>query len=298
MTRLLLLLLVLTSPVTASELRHRVAPEETLGVIAQTYYGDVSRAEIIRIYNGLDQPVIRAGTDLRIPVADKHTVVAGDSWSALALRYWGDASLHRRLAEHCAGSPDASLQVGETLRIGVLIPYRLGQGENLARVSRRFYGDPTHAEELARFNRVKNPRRLQVGQKVLVPLADLTPADAGALATRKEPVAPSVSSAPPEPGPSSFEKPMQRAINTFLDGRYEQALARLEELRPQVLARGKRTEQVELLEYLVFVYTAFEQTDSACEGYRALLQLEPELSWDRDEISPKILNLVATCEGG
>jgi LysM repeat protein len=297
MTRLALLALLLALPglSAASELTHQVAADETLGDIAQAYYGNVARADVLRVYNGLDSSEIREGTELRIPIRDQHTVVAGDSWSVLALRYWGDASLQRKLAEHCTGRPDATLQLGETLRIGALISYRLGQGETLASISRRFYGNSAHAEELARFNRVKNPRRLQVGYRVLVPLADLAPADAVAT---KATVTAAVSAAPRASGSASFQKPMRRAINTYLDGRYEQALEQLEGLRPQVLARGDADQQVVLLEHLVFVYTAFDQTDSACEGYRALMQLEPELSWDRDRVSPKILDLVAGCEGG
>ena len=295
---LLQLLLLAAAPAAAGELTHRVAPNETLGDIAQTYYGDAGRADVIRFYNGLASSVIQAGSELRVPVVDEHSVVAGDSWSALALRYWGDASLHRRLAEQSAGSADARLRVGEKLRIGVLLSYPLGSGDTLAAVSRRFYGHPGRAVALARFNRVKDPRRLRAGFKVRVPLTDLGPPPELAAPPAPEPATPEVASPPPEPESPRLEKPLRRAINTYLDGRYAQALEELEELRPQVLANGSRAEQVLLLQHLIFVYTAFEQVDAACDSYRALRQVDPELHWDRDLISPKILRLVASCEGG
>ena len=52
-----------------------------------------------------------------------------------------------------------------------------------------------------------------------------------------------------------------------------------------------------LLEQLTFVYTAFDPDQDACNGYRALLQLQPQLAWDGDQVSPKILRLVAHCQG-
>jgi hypothetical protein len=64
------------------------------------------------------------------------------------------------------------------------------------------------------------------------------------------------------------------------------------------LAGGTRADQQLLLRYLVFVYTAYNQTDRACESYQALRQIRPDLTWDPDEVSPKILRLIASCEGG
>ncbi len=296
MTRagLLTILLALASGPAAAELYHQVQPDESLSEISQAYYGDARHSELIRFYNGLDSSSIRAGNQLRIPVVVDHTVVAGDSWSALALRYWADAALHRQLAMHTLGRSDAPLKVGQKLRIGPIIPYRLRSGETLAAVSRRFYGQPERAGELARFNGVKHPRRLQVGAKLYVPIAELGSAPATP-AQKEKPVTGAVASAPP---PKEFAQALRRAINTHMDGRYDDALKQLEALRPKVLAEGSRSEQVLLLEHLTFVYAAFDRPKDVCSGYRALLQLEPELDWDGNRVSPKILRLVARCQGG
>ena len=284
-------LLLASGLAAAGELRHEVQPDQTLGEISQLYYGDARHAEVIRFYNGLDSSPLRPESQLSIPQVEEHTVTAGDSWSALALRYWGDASLHRQLALYAAGRSDAPLKLGQKLRIGPLISYRLASGDTLASVSRRFYGHPDRATALARFNRVKNPRRLQVGARVKVPIAEL----GSAPAVPPEPAAPvEVAAAPP---PDRFEAALRRARNTQLDGRYNDALEQLEALRPTILAQGSRSERVLLLEQLTFVYTAFDRDQDACDGYRALLQLEPQRAWDGDQVSPKILRLVARCQG-
>ena len=287
-------LLLASGLAAAGELRHEVQPDQTLGEISQLYYGDTRHADVIRFYNGLDSSPIRAQSQLSIPQVQEHTVTAGDSWSALSLRYWGDASLHRQLALYAAGRSDAPLKVGQKLRIGPLISYRLASGDTLASVSRRFYGHPDQAAALARFNRVKNPRRLQVGARVKVPIAEL--ASAPAPPPPPEPAAPvEVAAAPP---PDRFEAALRRARNTQLDGRYHDALEQLEALRPTILAEGNHGERVLLLEQLTFIYTAFDRDEDVCNGYRALLQLEPQLEWDSDHVSPKILRLVARCQGG
>ena len=289
MTRagLLTILLALSSGPAAAELRHEVKPGESLGEISKAYYGDARHSELIRFYNGLDSSSLRAGKQLCIPRVENHTVTAGNSWSALALRYWGNAALHRQLALHTTGRSDAPLKVGQKLRIAPIIRYRLRAGETLAAVSRRFYGQPGRAGELARFNGVKHPRRLQVGAKLYVLIEELGSVPA-APAQEK-----AVTLAPPK-----LEQALQRVINTQLDGRYDDALAQLEALRPKILAEGSRSQQVRLLEQLTFVYAALDRPKDACSGYRALLQLKPELDWDGDRVSPKILSLVARCQGG
>ncbi len=287
-------LLLASGLAAAGELRHEVQPDQTLGEISQLYYGDARHAEMIRCYNGLDSSAIGPESQLSIPRVEEHTVTAGDSWSALALRYWGDASLHQQLALYAAGRSDAPLKVGQKLRIGPLISYRLASGDTLASVSRRFYGQPDRATALARFNRVKHPRRLQVGTRVKVPIAEL-----GLAAAAPPPPDPAVLvEVAAAPAPDRFKAALRRARNTRLDGRYHDALEQLEALRSTVLAQGSRSERVLLLEQLTFIYTAFDRDQDVCDGYRALLALEPQLEWDGDQVSPKILRLVARCQGG
>ena len=143
-------LLLASGLAAAGELRHEVQPEQTLGEISQLYYGDVRHADVIRFYNGLDSSPIRAQGQLSIPQVQEHTVTAGDSWSALSLRYWGDASLHRQLALYAAGRSDAPLKV-----LGV-------DGQNSNGLRRRAARcEPPEAENADPGSEVEGDTRLQ-----------------------------------------------------------------------------------------------------------------------------------------
>lgn len=298
----LVLTLALAAPAQSREITHRVAPGETLSDIAKQYYGSTERARILQLYNRLESLQIQAGRDLRIPLVDEHSVAAGETWSDLAERYWGDATLHRELARATAGGSRATLRSGQKLIIPVLVPYRLQRGETLVAVARRFFGRPDQAQSLARINGIRNPRRLQVGERLLIPRSDLSLARRIPARPARAPETPSVSAPPPPKRPAAeppnFGGELRRAINSYLDGNYQGALEKLEEVRPRVLARGRAAERKLLLRHLIFVYTAFDRQADACTSYRALLQLDPQFDWDPDEVSPKILGLVARCKRG
>ncbi|MFQ5512894.1 MAG: LysM domain-containing protein [Myxococcota bacterium] len=298
MTRWLVLLTLFAaaSPAGSRELVYRPEKGETLESLARRFYGDEDLAILLRVYNGLEPGQSSPSVELRIRVADRHRVTEGETWSGLADRYWSDASLHRSLAELVAGDPQAPPRKGETLVIPALAPYPLGPGETLAAVSRRIFGDSAHAELLARLNGVSDPRRLQVGTILHVPV--WPPADAG-----KSPATlPDVAASPPQEAGTgrgtqapSLSSQLRHAVNAYLDGSYQAALKKLEALRPTILEKGRRAEQTLLLRHLVFVYAAFDRREEACKSYGKLKEIDPELHWSRDEVSPKILGLLESC---
>ena len=273
----------------AGELTHIVTPGATLGDIAELYYGDAARSDLLRAVNELESTTIAVGSKLRIPVTDLHAVVAGDSWSELAARYWGDASLHAKLAEQVSGSSAGALRIGAELSIPALIRYRLRPGQTLAGVSRIFLGTSTRSAELARFNGIQKPRRLQIGAKLLIPVTNLQPH--GTLPSPSADVA-----APAAESALSFGAPLRHAVNAYMDGDYDGALEKLEKIRGQVLAEGKLSEQSLLLRHLVFTYAAFDRNAAACDSYRALVALDRDFRWNPDEISPKILRVTGSCQ--
>ena len=48
-------------------------------------------------------------------------------------------------------------------------PYEIKPGDNLSKVSKLFYGSPSHYETIAQHNNISNPDHIQVGQKINVP---------------------------------------------------------------------------------------------------------------------------------
>ncbi len=48
-------------------------------------------------------------------------------------------------------------------------PYTIKAGDNLSKVSEKFYGTPNKYEAIAQHNGLSNPDRIQVGQQINVP---------------------------------------------------------------------------------------------------------------------------------
>jgi hypothetical protein len=332
-----ILCLTLLAPVGGARgdsVTHVLSGQESLATVAQHYYGDASWADGLRRYNALDLSDPAVGTVLVVPLPSVHPVVEGDSWESLAAQYWDDTALGKSLSEWC-DAPGGELKPGQEIRIPVLLPHGLLEGESLATLSRRLTGGPYMAEALAELNRVDEPRRLAVGQVVRVPILDTPPVGASLpppehpapeptiqpLAeqemTRVEPAASEPEASPlteaqePPPATPLFEPPMtqpevseepsdfgpelRHAVAAYRAGDFEGARELLEALRPVILAEGSPTEQQLLLQQLTEVYAAFDESEPLCTSYRALLALDPYFAWDPDLTSPKIIRLTDGC---
>jgi LysM repeat protein len=316
---LLVLASLLAAGITdASEIVHRVEPGETLTDIARKQWGEPGWAELLRTHNDLGVQPLREGQELRIPTPEERIAEEGDSWGALARLTLGDAVLGPVLAELNGLPSDEPPPVGATILVPAIAVYRLQRGETLAAVARRFLSGTGDWKLLARLNQFGNPHALAPGTKVKIPLptraaSTKTPSEQSAppAATKATP-APSVKRAAPEPDPKPhvgargpavpeappprFEEAIRVGVNAYLDGRYEEARDELEKLRPEVERQGSPEERRTLLEYLTRVYVAFEDVERACDAYAALHAADPEHSWNRDRISPKVIRLTSLCE--
>ncbi|MEE9279614.1 MAG: LysM peptidoglycan-binding domain-containing protein [Myxococcota bacterium] len=259
---------------------HVIEAEQTLASLARDYYADTRFAGAIAAANGLGKAAPEPGRALLIPTAVEIEVSRGESWSSLARDHWGSAELGPDLASFL-GYDTGVAPPRRTLLIPTVISHRVRRGETLESLSRTFYLTPNRARALAQLNRIHDPRRLLAGATVRIPFARLA---------RHDPEARDVSAPPPpEPG-------LRRAVNAYLDGRFEQALGLLEELRTPVLAGGSDAEREQLFKHLVFAYVAFERNDEACGAYRALRSVKSGARLDPDLTSPKILRAVAACQ--
>jgi LysM repeat protein len=284
-----------------AQVLHRIERGDTLAGLAERYYGDSRFAEVIASHNGLERDP-QPGTELRVPSASHHDVQRGESWSDLAARYWSDAQLGEDLARWCERSesveraaPSRALAdppVGARLLMPALVTYRIHPGETLAGVSRRFYAGPERAAALARLNRIEDPRYLRSGQSIRVPLLEI------AQGVPEPPAEPprDVAAAPaPPPAPERSEA-LAKAVNDFLDGSFEAALAQLEEQRARVLASGPDPDRALLLRYLTYSYVAFDRPDAACESFGALAKIERPPQLDPDLVSPRIRDVLSRCD--
>jgi hypothetical protein len=302
-------LLAAASRAQGGEQVHTVLPGETIRDTAASYYGDPSWADSLALHNGIDPHAqIVAGREVRIPFADLHKVAEGDSWAALAQRYWGEPGQERELAE-LSGRVEAELEPGGLVLIPALIPHRIRPGESLAAVSRRLYGNPDRAEALGRLNRLDRPDALAIGQVVRIPVLARAPAGEGTspawddeeAAPAAEPgLPPDVAStqaapeAPQSAPPLALDARLVEAIAAYRAGRYADALGTLEALAqdPELRAPGDREA---LLRHMVYVYVAYERIDMACQSFAELRTLRPGFTWDAERISPKVIDRTLRC---
>jgi hypothetical protein len=141
---------------------------------------------------------------------------------------------------------------------------------------------------------------LQAGAKLRIPFPETAeqpspPAQVSAQTDASVPTEVSVRadvSAPPRREPDE----LRRAVNAYLDGRFEESLEMLEALRTPLLAQGSDAEREQLFTHLVFTYVAFERNADACNAYRALRSVSPAARFDTDLTSPKVLSAISTCE--
>jgi S-formylglutathione hydrolase FrmB/LysM repeat protein len=101
-----------------------------------------------------------------------HTVAAGETLSALALRFYGDAELYRLIAVASDIGDPADIDVGQGLVFPDFTRYTVAAGDTLAGVASRFYGDAQLSGLIAAASGIDDPAEIDAGQQLIVP--DLT----------------------------------------------------------------------------------------------------------------------------
>jgi LysM repeat protein len=306
----LVLAAVFSARAASSQVIHRTQSGETLGGLAQRYYGDPGLADLIAHHNGI-KGSLKPGVELRLPSASRHEVASGESWNDLAARYWGDAAAGQSLARWCGADAATAPAEGQVLTVPALVRHRIEPGETLVALSRRYYRNPEKAPDLARLNRVANPKRLHAGAVVRLPFFGSVRPEYAVQAAPKARVATTAAKKQPAAPPARRERkdvaagPARRngelgaelggAVNAYLDGNFEDALARLEAQRTSVLASGSKEQRGLLLRYLVFSYVAFDRNDAACDAYSALQRSGADAELDPELVSPKIRGALGQC---
>lgn len=148
---------------------HTVVTGETLSALALRFYGDVELDRLIATANGIAHPdTIKVGQSLIFPDFTRHTVVAAETLSALAARFYGDASLYRLIAGASGIGESGAVAVGHRLIVPDIIRYTVAAGDTLSALAARFYGDAALYPMVAAANGIVNPAVINAGQALVI----------------------------------------------------------------------------------------------------------------------------------
>ena len=148
---------------------HTVVAGETLSSLALRFYGDAELYRMIATASGIANPnVINVGQRLIMPDFTRYTVVAGDTLSGLAQRFYGDAQLDRLIAGASGIAESAVINAGQRLIIPDLTRYTVVAGDTLSALAVRFYGDAAFYPLIAKVNGIANPNVINVGHVLVI----------------------------------------------------------------------------------------------------------------------------------
>jgi S-formylglutathione hydrolase FrmB/LysM repeat protein len=148
---------------------HTVVAGETLWALALRFYGDADLYRLIATASGVADPdVIDVGQRLIFPDFTRYTVVAGDTLSALALRFYGDADLYRLIATASGVADPDVIDVGQRLIIPDITRYTVVAGDTPSSLAARFYGDASFSPMIATASGITGPDTIDVGQVLVI----------------------------------------------------------------------------------------------------------------------------------
>src|SRR5919205_915636 len=97
-----------------------------------------------------------------------HTVVAGETLWALALRFYGDAELYPLIASASGVADPGAIDVGQRLIIPDFARYTVAAGDTLSALALRFYGDAELYPLIAGASGIADPSNIDVGQELVI----------------------------------------------------------------------------------------------------------------------------------
>lgn len=148
---------------------HTVVAGETLPALALRFYGDAGLHRLIATACAITDPdAIDAGQHLIIPDFTRYEVVAGDTLAALASRFYGDAGLHRLIADASAITDLDAIEAGQQLIIPDLMRYKVLAGDTVSELASRFYGDASLAPLITTVNGLADPEVIDAGDALVI----------------------------------------------------------------------------------------------------------------------------------
>jgi LysM repeat protein len=273
---------------------HVVRPGETLASIAQTYYGNPKRENVLVAENGLtDQggSAIVEGMRLMLPTVHYYRVRATDTWRGLAERYYGDATRAPILIKANDAKPGNAPDEGAQLLIPYPVRHVLKQGETLISVAEQYYSSRDDQRLFRAFNVGKG--KLTRGHIVLVPLFDLLLSEEGK-ARLESATGEHVDMGESRTAQAEIDHKLPALREAIQDGRFVEAVA----LGNQLLGSKQLTgyQEISIQRELATAYMALSREDLAIQAFAHALEKQPDLELDSVRTSPRVLKALETAK--
>jgi LysM repeat protein len=266
---------------------HVVRPGETLASIAQTYYGNPKRENVLVAENGLtDQggSAIVEGMRLVLPTVHYYRVKTGDTWRGMAERYYGDPARAPILMKANEAKPGVAPDEGAQLLIPYPVRHVLKQAETLISVAEQYYTSRDDQRLFRTFNLGKG--RLVRGHIVLVPLFDLVLSEEGK-ARLESATGERIEMGETRSAQAQIDHELPSLREAVQDGRFVEAVA----IGNQLLGSGQLTgyQEISIERELATAYLALSREDLAVQAFSEALKKQPDLELDSVRTSPRVL---------
>ena len=271
---------------------HVVRPGETLAAIADLYYGESKRENAIVAENALGADggqAIVVGLRLIIPTVRYHRVQEGETWAALAERYYGDVRRAFVLIDANAAGAGKQPAAGAQLLIPHPLRYLGSSHDPVRQAAREFYDGSTKTiVMLRRFNGLKGSRGVR-GDILLLPLANLVLSEQGKKLAQEQGKA-LADAADARDRQLSVHDELPALREHVQRGRYVEAVA----LANRLLGMGQLTgnQIVTIQRELGTALVALDREDLALAAFKALLEKQPDVELGLGDTSPRVLHVL------
>lgn len=271
---------------------HVVRPGETLASIAELYYGEPRREGVIVADNGLGSEggsSIVVGLRLRIPTVQYHRVEEGETWNALAERFYGDARRAFALMEANASAAGKQPDVGAEILVPYPLRYLGSAHDPLRQAAKEYFGGDAKAiQAIRRFNGLKSSR-VGRGEALLVPLPNLVLSEEGRKLMQARGVLPKEHGEVRDKQLRIHDE-LPLLHEHVVHGRYVEAVAMANRLIGVGDLTGNQIVSIE--RELGTALVALDRDDLAREAFVRMLEKQPDAELAIGTTSPKVLRVL------